>query len=101
MKWGELIQKSYFKKVNMVMVLLIGGEKYVNTRHTKVNSGLIFNKSVKVITETISRQAIYLLETGCLGNTSIFKCQVTYLGNQTLAFFHQLNLPYPKICIFK
>lgn len=55
MKWGEIIQKSYFKKMNMVTVLLVGGEKYVNTRHTKVNSGLIFNKSVKVITETISR----------------------------------------------
>lgn len=98
---GRNNSKSYFKKANMVMVWLVGGEKYVNTRHTKVNSRLIFNKSVKVITEFISRQVIYLLETGCLGSTSIFKCQGTYLGNGTLAFFHQLNLPYPKICILK
>lgn len=56
------------------MVLLMGGEKYVNTRNIKSVCTIHadFNKSVK-ITGTISRQATYLLGTGCLGNISILK----------------------------
>lgn len=32
--------------MNLVTVLIVGGEKYVNTRHIKINSGPTFNKSV-------------------------------------------------------
>lgn len=42
-------------------------------QETEINSGRTFNKLVKVIIETISRQAIYWQGTGCLGNTSILK----------------------------
>lgn len=45
--------------MNLVMVLWVEGEKYVNTRHIEVNADLFFNKSAKIITETTSRQAIY------------------------------------------
>ena len=45
--------------MSLVTVLQMGGEKCVSTRNVEVNSGLTFNKSVKIITETISRQAIY------------------------------------------
>lgn len=33
----------------------------------------LYVQSVKFITETISRQAIYLLGTGCVGNISILR----------------------------
>lgn len=61
--------------MNLVTVLLMGGEKYVNTRNIKsvCTDHTDFNKSVKIITETISRQAIYMLGTGCVGNISILK----------------------------
>lgn len=60
--------------MNLVTLLLMGGENYVNTNIKSVCTiHTDFKKSVKITTQTISRQVIYVLGTGCIGNISILK----------------------------
>lgn len=49
----KVSEKEPFRKMSLVTVLLMGGEKNVNTRNKEANSGQTFNTSINIITETI------------------------------------------------